>query len=90
MSVRDATKVGKTINAILQSDADSAIVRDFQIPLISGGVAVVKVPVPMSEADFAQLTGTLEVWKQALVRNAKDDPEVADPCKPALEETGDV
>ena len=53
--------------------AENVVVRDFPIPLISGGVAIVKVPVPMSELDFAQLTGTLQRWKTALVRPASPD-----------------
>ncbi len=43
-------------------------VRQFLIPLSSGGLAVVNVPVPMSEADFKQITDTLEMWKVALVQ----------------------
>ena len=44
-----------------------AIDRTFLVPLLNGGLATVRVPVPMSEADFAQLTGTLQIWKPALV-----------------------
>lgn len=67
---------GATVNAVLPQSAGAvSVVRDFPIPLISGGVAVVKVPVPMSEADFAQLTGTLAAWKAALVRKSDDTDE---------------
>ncbi len=44
----------------------TATVRQFLIPLSSGGLAVV--PVPMSAADFKQITDTLEMWKVALVQ----------------------
>ena len=43
------------------------VIRNFLIPLSGGGIAVVKIPVPMSESDFDQLTGTLNAWKAALV-----------------------
>ena len=56
--------------------SSNAVVRDFPIPLTSGGLAVLKVPVPMSETDFKQITGTLEVWKSALVRDESPDREV--------------
>ena len=42
-------------------------VRDFSVPLISGGIAVLRVPFPMSEDDFKQLNATLKAWKKALV-----------------------
>jgi hypothetical protein len=80
-------KKGKDVAAVAPQDATDVVVRDFPIPLISGGLAVVKVPVPMSEEDFQQLTGTLTAWKSALVRKAKrqaatqteaDDPEESD------------
>lgn len=58
-------------------------VRDFPIPLISGGVAVLKVPVPMSDADFAQIAGTLKAWKMALVEHGEStSPESDEPDEP--------
>jgi hypothetical protein len=43
---------------------------------MSGGIAVVKVPFPMSVADFQQLTSTLKAWKPALTGSALDgDPD---------------
>lgn len=45
----------------------NAMIRDFPVPLISGGVAVLQVPFPMSEEDYEQLTATLTAWKRALV-----------------------
>ena len=47
---------------------EGAVAQDFPIPLISGGIAVLRVPFPMSEADFEQLSSTLHAWKSALVR----------------------
>jgi hypothetical protein len=46
------------------------VIRDFPIPLMSGGIAVVQVPFPMSAEDFDQLQATLEAWKPALTRGA--------------------
>ena len=54
---------GTGMSAVAPPRDDNAVIRDFPIPLISGGVAVVKVPVPMSELDFEQLTNTLQAWK---------------------------
>jgi hypothetical protein len=52
---------------------------------MGGGLAVIKVPVPMSQADFKQITGTLKAWKSALVRQSPggeqddlDDDEPSD------------
>lgn len=46
----------------------SGDVRDFPVPLMSGGIAVLRVPFPMSEDDFQQLYATLHAWKKALVK----------------------
>ncbi len=64
----------KPVSAIAPPHSDNVTIRDFAIPLISGGLAVVKVPVPMSELDFKQLTGTLTAWKAALVRKEENPP----------------
>lgn len=40
---------------------------DFPVPLPSGGIALLRVPFPMSEDDFTQLNETLKAWKKALV-----------------------
>jgi len=45
------------------------VIRNFAIPLRAGGIAVVSVPVPMSEEDFDVLMKTLESWKAALVHS---------------------
>lgn len=45
------------------------VIRDFPIPLMSGGIAVVKVPFPMSKEDFDQLQATLTAWEKALTRD---------------------
>lgn len=71
----DETNGGKPLSALLPPKDETPVVRDFPIPLMSGGVAVVKVPVPMSESDFDQIKGTLEAWKSALVRPSKPDTE---------------
>lgn len=61
------------------------VVRDFPIPLISGGIAVVKVPFPMSPADFTQIISTLEAWKPALtMQQKKDDPPDETPDTEAI------
>ena len=44
------------------------IIRSFQIPLMGGGIAVVQIPVPMSEGNFAQIIETLHIWEIALVQ----------------------
>ena len=56
------------------------VAREFPIPLMSGGIAVVKVPFPMSTADFDQLTSTLDAWKPALTIHQQegDPPEEAE------------
>ena len=59
---------GKDMSGVAPPGVENVVVRDFLIPLISGGIAVVKIPVPMSEPDFTQLTATLQAWKAALVR----------------------
>ena len=44
------------------------VIREFAIPLPSGGIAVVKVPFPMSNDDFDQIQETLMAWRKSLVR----------------------
>ena len=51
----------------------SVVIRDFPIPLMSGGIAVVQVPFPMTEADFNQLSATLKAWKPALTRTTTQE-----------------
>ena len=52
-----------------------SVMRDFPVPLISGGIAMLRVPFPMSEADFGQLSATLKAWKPALVISAMPQPD---------------
>lgn len=63
------TKIGTCTRC--DKTTEEVVVRDFPIPLLSGGIAVVKVPVPMTEDDFSQLTGTLQAWKKALTKQDK-------------------
>ena len=73
----EGTEKEKSVSALAPPKSENVIVRDFPIPLISGGLAVIKIPVPMSESDFKQITGTLEAWKEAIVR--KKPIPAADP-----------
>lgn len=55
---------------------------DFLIPLISGKIAILRVPFPMSEEDFEQLDSTMRIWKKALVKTETPAPESAEATAP--------
>ena len=38
------------MTAVARQDAASTVVRDFSIPLLNGGIAVIKIPFPMSKS----------------------------------------
>lgn len=42
-------------------------VQELTLPLLGGGMAILKAPVPMSEANFKQLSAVLNAMKAALV-----------------------
>jgi hypothetical protein len=63
---------GRAMSAVVQQDQSllKQTVREFPIPLLSGGIAVVKLPFPMSKDDFKHFTATLTAWEPALTREA--------------------
>lgn len=55
--------------------ADNPIVeiRDITLPLIGGGMAVLRIPVPLSEENFDFLTSLLGSMKKALIEKKTDE-----------------
>lgn len=70
-----ASETSHAAGAVTITAASTGGVRDFPVPLISGGIAVLRVPFPMSEDDFAQLESTLHAWKKALVKTKTLSPK---------------
>lgn len=58
----------KTVDDMIKAELPGSGTRDFSIPLISGKIAMLRIPFPMSEADYEQLAETLRAWRKALVK----------------------
>lgn len=75
--------VGDSIHKVktaVAPEGTKANVQELTLPLLGGGMAILKVPVPMSEANFKQLSNVLNAMKAALVINNaasnQDKPQV--------------
>ncbi len=69
----------------IRAAAPTGGMRDFPVPLISGGIAVLRVPFPMRKDDFEQLKATLDTFEKALVGPDPNGARIVDPDPPLLE-----
>ena len=51
---------------------ESVAVRDFTFPLIGGGMAVLRAPLPMSDENYTLIKTMLETMKKAIVTPTGD------------------
>jgi hypothetical protein len=63
----DLEEGGTSQQAVLPAGDIRAVIRELTIPLIGGGLAVLKAPLPLSDDNYALVTAFLQTMKPALV-----------------------